>query len=124
MAHWHATATGDLRTTGTAVIIRSVHGSLRVLAADQLTIEDGLGQRASAVVVDRNQGELMLGITDGTMLRLTLESELSLPKTQSTDSFSEQSWLVVSASLDTSEDLPGETPRKEPDHATSDERRA
>jgi hypothetical protein len=91
---WHAASDGDLNVSGTTVVAQSDHRVLRILTADQISIEASDGQRVPAVVVNRAEGRLMLALPDGTIVRLTLVSDLSHSGPQGTGFFSEQSWTV------------------------------
>lgn len=105
------------------MVIRSVHGTLRILTADQLVIEDPAGQRFTAVVVDRTESRLMLALTDGTILRLTLVSERPLSGPPSPYTLFEQSWILSGpAAGETLVPLKGQ-PREPRNHAFADERR-
>jgi hypothetical protein len=94
MSQWHATADGSLFDAGTVVRVQSDHRVLRLVTADELSVEDQSGQRETAVIVNREMDALTLGLRDGSIVRLNLSSDLSLPAVASSASFSEQSWTV------------------------------
>jgi hypothetical protein len=94
MSQWHATADGSLFEAGTVIRVHSDHRVLRLVTADELAVEDHSGQRENAVIVNREMDALTLGLRDGSIVRLTLKADLSLPAVASSATFSEQSWVV------------------------------
>jgi hypothetical protein len=72
----------------------SGHGAVRVVTADQLSIETSNGQRLSALALDRIGSRLTLALPDGTPVSLSMPSDCSLDDEQEGLDFSRQLWVV------------------------------
>ena len=67
---------------------------VRVVTADTLLIQTPVGQRVSALVLDRTAGRLRLALPDGQMVSLALLSDDSLQTPEQGAVFSQQKWLT------------------------------
>lgn len=91
---WHADTDTQSLATGARMLVVSDHRVVRVVTADQLSIETPSGNRLSAVVADRTGEKLVLALPDGTPVQLSLQSDCSLDEVQAGLDFSRQLWVV------------------------------
>ena len=91
---WHADMNASSLGLGAQIVVFSPHQVVRVLTADQLSIETPRGDRLSALVLDRTAEHMTLSLTDGNSVDLSMVSDESLiaPKVGAT--FSSQTWEV------------------------------
>lgn len=95
MTQWHADVDAAELAAGAKVTVLSHHHVVRVMTADTLSIETTDGQRLSAVVLDRTEGEIRLVLEGGTPVSLgMLVDESLLPPGEQVDVFSRQVWLA------------------------------
>jgi hypothetical protein len=94
MPSWHAYAGQPTLAPGTEILITGGHMAVRVLTADQMTIEMPGDRRLMAVVVDRTGERLTLALGDGEIVRLHLASDAGFAQFQLSEGFSRQSWTV------------------------------
>jgi hypothetical protein len=95
MTQWHADVDGAALGTGARLTVLSQHHVVRVVTADTLSIEAPDGQRFSAVVLDRTEGDIRLILDDGSSVALVmLLDESLLPPGENPAVFSRQVWLA------------------------------
>lgn len=95
MTQWHADVDAVPLARGAHLTVLSQHHVVRVLTADTLSIETPNGQRLSAVVLDRTEGDIRLVLEDGTPVSLgILVDESLLPPGGNNDVFSRQVWVA------------------------------
>lgn len=93
MALWHADIDAQAPAAGARLHVFSDHQVVRVLTADQLSIETPAGQRLAALVLDRTGDRLTLSLFDGASISLSIIADSSLSK-QPEKEFSGQLWIV------------------------------
>lgn len=91
---WHAETDGAALKRGARVLVRSEHRVVRVITADQLSIETSDGATLGALVLDRTAGQMRLSLLDGEPMRLSILSDASLEQRQPGAEFSQQIWVV------------------------------
>ena len=94
MSLWHADTNAASLAAGARMLVVSADRIVRVMTADQLSIETPGGNRLRAVVLDRTGERLTLGLPDGTPVRLSMRSDCSHDDTQAGLDFSRQLWVV------------------------------
>jgi len=95
MSLWHADIDRSSLVAGTSLTVFSPHQAVRVIAADQVSIETPTGGRIGAQVVDRSAGNLTLVLSDGQVARLSMLTDDSiLDLWQPGEMFSQQRWIV------------------------------
>jgi hypothetical protein len=94
MSLWHADTNASSLAAGARMLVVSADRDVRVITADQLSIETPEGGRLNAVVIDRTGEKLTLGLPDGTPVRLSMRSNSSDDPTQVGLDFSRQLWVV------------------------------
>ncbi len=94
MPSWHAYTEQPTLAPNTEVLITGGHLPVRVMTADQLTIEMPGDRRLMAVVVDRTGERLTLALGDGTLLSLHMAPDSGFAHFQLSEGFSRQSWMV------------------------------
>lgn len=94
MAYWHATADHQTLPVGAILVIASHADPLRIIRADQVSIELPDGQRAVGLVVDRGEGTLGLALSGGSIVNLTVRSSLLAPSYANGGGYSEEAWVV------------------------------
>jgi hypothetical protein len=93
MSLWHADTDGAALNRGARVLVRSEHRVVRVITADQLSIETPDGARLGALVLDRTAGQMRLSLFDGESMSLSMLSDASLEQQPGAE-FSHQVWVV------------------------------
>lgn len=94
MSLWHADMNGPTLTPGANLKIFSPHRVVRVVTADQMSIEMPGGNRLSAQVLDRTGSDLTLALPDGKAVKLSMLSDDSVGEPEPGHEFSQQSWIV------------------------------
>ena len=94
MAMWRADTDAASLATGARMAVVSDDRVVRVVTADQLSIDTSNGNRLSAVVADRIGERLVLALPDGTPVRLPLGSDGSLDDAPAGSDLSRQLWVV------------------------------
>jgi hypothetical protein len=94
MSMWHADTNAPALNQGARVLVLSSHRVVRVLTADQLSIQTPSGDRVSAVVLDRTGAQMRLSFAEGDPISLSMISDESLERRQVGEEFSRQVWIV------------------------------
>lgn len=94
MPSWHGYADRPALAPGTEILITGGHMAVRLLTADQVTIEMPDDRRLMAVVIDRTGEHLTLAIGEGEIVRLHIASGAGFAQFQLSDGFSRESWAV------------------------------
>lgn len=95
MALWHAQLDSENVGVGSQLTVSSPHQVVRVVTADQLSIElRGRGTRVAAIVLDRTGKQMTLSLLDGRSANLQITSDHSLEKEEAQTEFSSQEWRV------------------------------
>jgi hypothetical protein len=95
LTHWHADVDAQELPAGASLVVFSDHRPVRVTVADTLSIQAPDGQRSSAIVTQREGGEIDLLAQDGTMRSLSLRLDQTFPAPEDhLDVFSRQTWIV------------------------------
>lgn len=94
MTLWHADANGPRLAPGSEVLIHSPDRVVRVITADQLSIETTSGNRLTGTVLDRTGADLTLAMPESAPLHLSILSDNSLVASAEDAEFSRQLWLV------------------------------
>jgi hypothetical protein len=78
MALWHAQVDSDAVEAGARLTVSSPHHVVRMVTADQLSIETRNGQRLAALVLDRTGGQMTLSMLDGRAADLEIATDDSV----------------------------------------------
>jgi hypothetical protein len=93
MTQWHADIDQPELAEGTRLTVLSDHQVVRVVTADTLSIAAPSGDRVSAVVLDRTEGNIRLVFGDGRSASLGILVDESLHRPGDIrDAFSWQVW--------------------------------
>ncbi len=93
MSLWHGDIDSENIRPGVQVTISSPHHVVRVITADQLSIEAASGKRIGGVVQDRTGPEMRLALDDGHTVSLTMLSDDSIARPNDASlPFSRQVW--------------------------------
>ena len=94
MALWQAQVDSEAIGIGAQLTISSPHQVVRMLTADQLSIETRGGMRLPAMVLDRTGNRMNRSLFDGRSVRLEIVSDHSLDHEEGQTEFSRQEWRV------------------------------
>jgi hypothetical protein len=94
MSLWHADMNAAKFASGVDLTVFCPHRVVRVVTADQMSIEGPDGERMSAQVLDRTGDHITLVLADGTLKSLSMHADDSLARHRSDEVFSQQHWVV------------------------------
>ena len=94
MAHWQAQVDSEGVGVGSQLRISSPHQVVRMVTADQLSIETSNGMRLTAIVLDRTGSQMTVSLLNGRSAHLWITSDHSLEHEDSQTEFSRQDWRV------------------------------
>jgi hypothetical protein len=94
MALWQAQVDHESLGMDTLLVVSSPHQVVRMLTADQLSIETSDGIRLPAIVLDRTGNRMTLSLLDGRSVGLEITSDHSLEHEDGQIEFSRQEWRV------------------------------
>lgn len=93
MSVWHADVDTPTLIAGSRVHVFGDHSAVRVLTADQLSIETPAGQRLHAMVLDRTGAALILSLGAGAPMKLSMIAEVGLAAA-APERATHQHWVV------------------------------
>jgi hypothetical protein len=95
MALWHGQLDSDSVGIGSQLTVSSPHQVVRMVTADQLSIETSGGNgRVAAIVLDRTGGQMTVSFLNGRSANLQITSDHSLEREDAQTEFSSQEWRV------------------------------